>query len=471
VIRWDDPPEAAGPIARAARSGQPVIVSDLAAEAQARPWLLRLGEVHAQSLGVFPLMSRETPVGVIVVLSRRAEFFAPDRVELFEAYAHQAAAALTNARLHRETQRRLERLDALRTVDLAITGSLDIRVTLDVLLEQVTRQLGVDAAAVLLLQPRTQTLELAAGRGFRGRGLEGTRLRVGEGHAGRAALERRLIQVPDLRQAGDEFVRAPLVAGEEFVAYAAAPLVAKGQVKGILEVFHRTPLAADTEWLGFLEALAGQAAIAVDNATLFDGLQRSNIELTLAYDTTLEGWSRALDLRDRETEGHTQRVTELTLRLARAMGMGDEELVHLRRGALLHDIGKMGIPDSILLKPGPLTEAEWEIMRRHPVYAHDLLSPIAYLHPALDIPYCHHEKWDGTGYPRGLRGEQIPPAARIFAVVDVLDALTSHRPYRPAWPRERALAYIREQAGAHFDPAVVEVFFRQVGVESGATTS
>lgn len=151
------------------------------------------------------------------------------------------------------------------------------------------------------------------------------------------------------------------------------------------------------EWLQFLETLAGQAAIAIDNVALFDQLQRSHIDLLLAYDATIEGWSRALDMRDKETEGHSQRVTEMTLRLARALGVKKEELVHVRRGALLHDIGKLGVPDGILLKPGPLTPEEWEIMRRHPQYAYEMLSPIAYLIPALDIPYCHHEKWDGTG--------------------------------------------------------------------------
>ena len=200
----------------------------------------------------------------------------------------------------------------------------------------------------------------------------------------------------------------------------------------MLEIFHRAPLNPDEEWLSLLEAVATQVAIAIDNAVLFADLQRSNLELALAYDTTLEGWSSALDLRDKETEGHTRRVTEMSVDLARAMGVSDAELVHIRRGALLHDIGKMGIPDSVLLKPGPLTEEEWKIMRKHPVYANELLSPIAYLRPALDIPYCHHEKWDGTGYPRGLKGEQIPLAARIFAVVDVWDALRSDRPYRGA---------------------------------------
>jgi putative nucleotidyltransferase with HDIG domain len=246
------------------------------------------------------------------------------------------------------------------------------------------------------------------------------------------------------------------------------PLVAKGQVKGVLEVFHRSSLDADQDWLGFLEALAGQAAIAVDNATLYHDLQRSNLELALAYDTTLEGWSRALDLRDKETEGHTRRVTEMTVRLARAVGISDAEITHIRRGALLHDIGKMGIPDSILLKTGPLTDEEREIMHRHPQYAYELLMPIEFLRPALDIPYCHHERWDGTGYPRGLKGLEIPLAARIFTVVDVWDALRSDRPYRAAWPEERVRDHIMALAGSHFDPEVVEVF---LGMLAGSRRS
>jgi putative nucleotidyltransferase with HDIG domain len=189
---------------------------------------------------------------------------------------------------------------------------------------------------------------------------------------------------------------------------------------------------------------------------------RASARLSHAYDTTLEGWSRALDLRDKETEGHTQRVAELALRLGRALGLPQADLVHLWRGALLHDIGKMGIPDGILHKPGPLTEQETAVMRHHPVYAYDLLAPIEYLRPALDVPYSHHEKWDGTGYPRGLRGEQIPLAARIFAVVDVWDALRWDRWYRSAWTLEQTRQYLREQAGAHFDPHIVNVFLRIV---------
>jgi putative nucleotidyltransferase with HDIG domain len=189
-------------------------------------------------------------------------------------------------------------------------------------------------------------------------------------------------------------------------------------------------------------------------------LERSHAELLLTYDATLEGWSRALDLRDHGTEGHSLRVTEITLRLARTLGFSEAELVHIRRGALLHDIGKMGIPDRVLLKPGPLTPEEWDIMRLHPVYAYQMLSPIAYLGPALDIPFCHHEQWDGKGYPRGLKGERIPLAVRIFSIVDIWDALVSERPYHPAWPKEKVRAHLQSLAGTQLDPKVVDVFLR-----------
>jgi len=191
-----------------------------------------------------------------------------------------------------------------------------------------------------------------------------------------------------------------------------------------------------------------------------------------AYEATIEGWSLAMDLRDKETEGHTRRVSEMTLRLAQAMGIDDEQLVHVRRGALLHDIGKLGSPDQILLRPGKRTDEEWQIMRQHPQFAYEMLKTIEYLIPAISIPYCHHEKWDGSGYPRGLSGEQIPLEARLFAVVDVWDALTSDRPYRPAWDHEKTLAYIKAGAGAQFDPQVVELFLKvleQDGQRHGLT--
>ena len=230
----------------------------------------------------------------------------------------------------------------------------------------------------------------------------------------------------------------------------------------MLEVYHRALLDPDREWLDFLEALAGQAAIAVDVAQLFDRLQRSNVELALAYDATIEGWSLAMDLRDKETEGHTRRVTDLSLRLARRMGFSDAELVNVRRGALLHDIGKMGVPDNILLKPGKLTDEEWVLMRKHPEHAYEMLAPIRYLRSALDIPYCHHEKWDGSGYPRHLKAEQIPLGARLFSVVDVWDALRSDRPYRKGWQKAAILKELTDGSGSHFDPQVVAAFLELI---------
>ena len=359
-----------------------------------------------------------------------------------------------------QIQQQIEQLSALRNIDQAIISNIDLYFTLNTILSEVSKQLQIDAAAILLLNADGTMLEYTAGRGFRMRSIETASVPVGESIAGRAARERRLIKIENLADQADDPHFATLLAEENFVFYCGVPLIAKGGIKGVLEVFHRVPVQPYPEWLDFLNILAGQAAIAIDNATLFSNLQATNQELVRAYDTTIEGWSRALDLRDRETEGHTQRVAELTLSLARSLDFPEEELIHIRRGALLHDIGKMAVPDNILLKPDSLTQEEWIIMRRHPQYAYELLKPIVFLAPSLAIPYCHHEKWDGTGYPRGLKSEEIPLIARLFAIVDVWDALTSDRPYRLAWSESDALTYIRGQSGNHFDPEVVDAFFR-----------
>jgi putative nucleotidyltransferase with HDIG domain len=357
-----------------------------------------------------------------------------------------------------QIRQQIEQLTALRKIDQAITSSFNLRPTLETILSQVIVQLHVDAADVLLLDPGGRRLEYAAGRGFRTKAVEAAKVRVGEGYAGRAAQERRSIRIDRLKDQPDDPPRAALLADEDFASYFGVPLIAKGTIKGVLEIYQRVPFEPYPEWVDFLNILAGQAAIAVENASLFENLQSSARELERAYDMTIEGWSRALDLRDKETEGHTLRVTEMAARLAAAFGFDEQELTRIRWGALLHDIGKMGVPDGILLKEGELTEAEWEVMQKHPTFAYELLSPIRHLGSAIDIPYCHHEKWDGTGYPRGLRGEKIPLPARIFAIVDAYDALTSDRPYRPAWSRQKTLAHIRALSGTHFDPQVVRSF-------------
>ncbi len=365
-------------------------------------------------------------------------------------------------RLLEESRRRLSQVEALHSIDIAISASLDLRTILTVLLKHVESLLEVDAADILLFYPHLGQFKFSAGRGFRTTAVQHAYVRSGTSLAGQAVSKRRTVRVSSDLGSRTDADTALIYQKEGFVAYAGVPLIAKGQIKGVLEVYHRSPHRPDPEWLKLLETLAGQAAIAIDNAQLFDNLQQSNLELALAYDATIAGWSRAMDLRDKETEGHTQRVTELTLKLARAMRISEPELAQIRRGALLHDIGKMGVPDNILLKADQLTDEEWEKMRQHPVWAYEMLSSIRYLQPALDIPYCHHEKWDGTGYPRGLKGEEIPISARIFAVADVWDAVTSDRPYRKGWSEEEALKYIEEQSGKYFDPRVVQEFFRLI---------
>ena len=411
-------------------------------------------------LGV-PLLVKGNAVGGVSVQSFKPNVFDENHQRLLESLAALLAGVIASTRLIEHSQNQIARLEALHDIDLVINSSMNLQVTLNILLDQVIEKLQVDAAVILLLNPATNMLECTSSHGFRTQAINNYKIDMGDGISGKTAMERHLIEALNLV---DEttFPYTDLMQQEQFISYYSVPLIAKGQVKGVLDIFNRSLLNPDDEWFNFLETLGGQAAIAIDNTQLLEELHLSNAELLLAYDKTLEGWSKALDMRDKETEGHTQRVVDMTLQIAKVMGVPEADQIHIRRGALLHDIGKMGIPDAILLKPGPLSETEWEIMRLHPQYAYDLLSPIKHLFPALDIPYAHHEHWDGTGYPRQLKGEDIPLAARIFSVVDVWDALTSDRPYRSAWSAKKTIDYIQAQSGKYFDPHIVDVFTKLV---------
>jgi PAS domain S-box-containing protein len=415
-------------------------------------------EKEIQSGGIwFPIRANNTLIGAIFVIVPDRINLPEDDFQLLETLTNITGTAAHRIQLFEQTENQLKRLTALRVVDAAISSSLDLKVIFNVLIEHVISQLKIDAAAVLLFNPASKTLDFAAGAGFLIPNLSGTRIRIGDSIAGLAVIEQRVIAI---KNPNDHplITKNKLYMEQGFTSYIAIPLISKGNVKGVLELYHSQALPLDVEWMNFLKTLSNQVAIALDNAELFDSLQRSNIELSMAYDATIVGWSRALELRDRETKGHSMRVTDMTIALARKMNISSEELIHIRRGSLLHDIGKMGIPDGILNKPGPLTDEEWEIMRMHPMYAYNLLAPIDFLKPALDIPYCHHERFNGSGYPRGLKGKSIPLAGRIFAVIDVWDALGSDRPYRLAWPEEKVMQYILDERNIQFDPEVVAIF-------------
>jgi putative nucleotidyltransferase with HDIG domain len=408
-----------------------------------------------------PIRAMQEILGVMLISVPSERELDKNEIRLLSILSEMTGAALQRMKLHEQTVRRLEQLNALRAVDQAISSSLDMRLTLNILLDQTISQLSVDAADVLLLHSGSSLLELVAGRGFYTLLLESTSLN--DSFAGRAIVEHLAILGIDFEAASQSPQFGKLWQEEGFVCYWCVPLIVKGEVKGVFEAYRRTAFTPDTEWVEFLKALGGQAAIALDNTLLFENLQRANVDIGLAYDATIEGWSRAMDLRDHDTEGHTLRVTDLTLKLARSMNINESQLIAIRRGALLHDIGKMGVPDSVLLKAGELTDEEWILMRMHPQLARDMLMSIAYLRDALEIPYCHHEKWDGTGYPQGLKAEHIPLAARFFAIVDVWDALTNDRPYRKKWTRQKTRQYIKKQSGKHFDPRVVEMFLNILG--------
>lgn len=361
------------------------------------------------------------------------------------------------------SRRRLEQLTNLRMIDQSISLGDDLMVTLNLILRKAVYHTGAEGAAILQLSSAPNDMEapdhlvVSAQIGTRTPRprpihrpkIEGTAWEV---------VENRQPMICTVQDPATPNYFAEFMARENFSNCLRIPLLIEGRITGILETYHRSAIPDDKEWFNYLESLAGQAAIAIRNAHLLARLHQTNEELAASYTATIGGFSRALEIRDKESFGHSERVTDLTLRLARRMGMPESDIQSLYHGVLLHDIGKIGIPDSILLKPGPLDAAEWEIMRQHPTLAWNLLKNIPFLRGSIDIPYCHHERWDGTGYPRGLKGEEIPLAARIFSVIDVYDALITERPYRKAWTKEETIAYLCYHKGKIFDPQVVNTF-------------
>ncbi|OGO21319.1 MAG: hypothetical protein A2Y54_04540 [Chloroflexi bacterium RBG_16_51_16] len=447
--------------ARIARDRIPMFINDAPHSTSVDQKLIEFFGIRS-ILGT-PLTKGDHILGSLMVIDTIHPYrFHSQDLERVSVFGSHAAVAIDNAQLYAQAKLHLEHERALREIDQAITSGDSLETIFELIIQKVLDQVRVDAAAIFLLDQETGRFVYKKGMGFQSRDIEKYQVnmdRFSDGYDSEASKTPGS-EVVLSSVSGPEF--SDVLGSEDFNAYFTTPLISKNKLLGVLEVFHRSPLAIHSDWLNFLETLAGQTAIAIDNENLFSSLQQSNVELSQAYEAAIEGWSAALDLRDRETEGHTRRVTEMTLRLAGRLGFSQDELVHIRRGSLLHDIGKMGVPDRILLKENVLTEEEWIYMRKHPTIAYELLKNNEYLTPALDIAHYHHERWDGSGYPDGLKGEKIPLAARIFAVVDVYDALTSDRPYRPRWSVDKAVDHIHSLSGVHFDPQIVDAFLQML---------
>ncbi len=360
-----------------------------------------------------------------------------------------------------ELKKRLAELEVLYKMSSSLRHLESLDEMLKSLLGQTLAALKAEAGAIWLENRDGKKLYLASAQGWLER-LDDLTFEPGEGLVGSTYLLEQPHTCP-------EFIRDPNINYKALAIVpsgwggALVPIYSNEDIIGVMAISVALPREITAEEVKLLASIAEMAGIAIHRIRLFEELQAAGEVLASAYDETIKGWAGALELRDQETEGHCERVTSLTMTIARKIGVPEDQIIHIYRGSLLHDIGKMGIPDSILLKPGKLDDKEWELMYKHPSYAYDMLATIEYLRPALDIPYCHHEKWDGTGYPRGLKGKQIPLPARIFAVVDVYDALTSDRPYRKAWSENEALEYVKNESGSHFDPQVVEVFLKEIG--------
>ncbi len=425
-------------------------------------WGLNKNFSWVRSSLCLPIGSNCMPVGYLVIDSKDLNAFNELTTSDLRDYVNYVSASLNNARQYEQIERQMMQLRALQGIDQAINSSLDLNISLEIVITKIMQQLNPDAIDILLVNPVTHNLNYKAGYGFRSHEHEHQYLVIGTDLSREAVLERRISAIGNIQEERIQTIRTNLIDTEKFISYFCAPMIAKGQVIGVIELFFRRFFESEDDWLEFLSILANQTAIAVNNSQLYFSLQRSNIELENSINATIEGWVNTLDLRDKETEGHSQRVTEITVKIAQVLGYTNGELTAIQRGALLHDIGKVGIPDEVLLKKTPLTTAEWETMKMHPIYAYQVLSKSIHLRNVVDIPYCHHEKWDGTGYPRGLKGAEIPMAARIFAIVDQWDALTSDRPYRKAWSEAKTLHHIKELKGVHFDPYIVQIFMENL---------
>lgn len=362
--------------------------------------------------------------------------------------------------LHRESQLRRQHIAALAAIDIVISAGIDLRITLWLILKQLTTLSYIEAATILVLDPYSQRLEQIISHSTPASRSVSAKRRQIDGQ--KAILEKKMVQRSiQLTKVYRRQQKMKYSTGSKgFVSYLLIPLIVADEVKGVLELFKHVPCDQELVSLGYLSILAEQAALAIHQANLSQSFAEAHIELLHAYEINFQSFPDTVEQHKEQSIRYTEQIAELTVQLARKMGLSQPEQLYMRWGALLHHIGNMAVPEKLLASPNPLSTEEWDTLRNHPTYAYQMLDPISYLQQALDIPYCHHEKWDGTGYPRGLKGAEIPLAARLFAVIDAWIALHSEPPSHKTCRGLEVENYIREQAGKQFDPAVVEAFLK-----------
>lgn len=407
---------------------------------------------NSEGGGVFPVLGGDHVIGLLALTSDQMDYFSASTIAWIQAFSVALSYSIS------QVEKQIEKIRAKNSIARIVQSNLSLQEILQAIfriLSDITRS---DATVVLKYNAASQKFEFLAKNGLDADVFTKVHRFIENDLAKKIIGKRHLAQIEDAFSIGLDENQTGLFAQDGFCTHKTIPLIGHRNFLGVLEIFWHETQHADA-WTREIVQMAGESiAFAMEHASILGDLERRNEELTAIYTATIEGLSRALELRDLETEGHTRRVSALTVQLAEHMQIPADQRASIQQGALLHDIGKLGIPDAILLKPGSLTAKEWKVMQQHPLFAYNILVPITSLRHALDIPLYHHEHWDGSGYPYGLKDEQIPLSARVFAVVDVYDALTSDRPYRSAWPRFQAIDYLREQAGIQFDPQVVMHF-------------
>jgi putative nucleotidyltransferase with HDIG domain/PAS domain S-box-containing protein len=413
---------------------------------------------------LFDFFDGERKIGSLTVQLESPSAY--DVRRLLQLIAGNAQTALVDRIFKRKSELQLRRISFFNLVSKSVGSTLDFDSISQLILEQIQAALEADIVVLYMLDKENDEFVCKVSNGLKLNSLNNIRIKFGQPYVGIAAEEKRTTKVFDFSSIDPASPLGHVIKSEKINSQFCSPIIVGGKVTGVLEIFQRKPFIPSDEWFSYLEAMSFQTGIALEYGELYMELQKTYINLENSYEATIEGWSSALDLRDQETEGHSQRVTSLSIAMASKLGLDHEEVRRYRRGALLHDIGKIGIPDSILKKPGSLDKDEWKVMKSHPQMAANILKKIPYLADCIDIPLYHHERFDGKGYPTGLKGTEIPLSARVFSIIDVYDALTSDRPYRKAWTKTATIKYLRDMAGTQFDPAIVPVFIEMIGDDS-----